>query len=168
MLLMIDNYDSFTFNLVQYFCELGEEVKVVRNDEVTLDEIAAFQALNLDAGVLYFQMIVTPHGPRVVEIAPRLDGCHMWRLIQHATGVDLLDMAIRHILSEPVEPPVWSGVRPAMLEFFCQAPDTSCNQAQAHPGAVHLEWYYEPGAIVRRMNGKMEKCGYQIVMADAS
>ena len=44
MLLMIDNYDSFTFNLVQYFCELGEEVKVVRNDEVTLDEIAAFNA----------------------------------------------------------------------------------------------------------------------------
>ena len=44
MLLMIDNYDSFTFNLVQYFCELGEEVKVVRNDEVTLDEIAAMKA----------------------------------------------------------------------------------------------------------------------------
>lgn len=44
MLLMIDNYDSFTFNLVQYFCELGEEVKVVRNDEVTLDEIATFKA----------------------------------------------------------------------------------------------------------------------------
>ena len=43
MLLMIDNYDSFTFNLVQYFCELGEEVKVVRNDEVTLDEIAALK-----------------------------------------------------------------------------------------------------------------------------
>ena len=43
MLLMIDNYDSFTFNLVQYFCELGEEVKVVRNDEVSLDEIAAMK-----------------------------------------------------------------------------------------------------------------------------
>lgn len=40
MLLMIDNYDSFTFNLVQYFAELGEDVKVVRNDEVTVDEIA--------------------------------------------------------------------------------------------------------------------------------
>ena len=39
MLLMIDNYDSFTYNLVQYLGELGEEVKVVRNDEVTLDEI---------------------------------------------------------------------------------------------------------------------------------
>lgn len=39
MLLMIDNYDSFTFNLVQYFGELGEEVKVVRNDEITLEGI---------------------------------------------------------------------------------------------------------------------------------
>ena len=39
MLLMIDNYDSFTFNLVQYFGELGEDVRVVRNDEITLDGI---------------------------------------------------------------------------------------------------------------------------------
>ncbi|MFL6708906.1 MAG: anthranilate synthase component II [Massilia sp.] len=40
MLLMIDNYDSFTYNLVQYFGELGEEVRTVRNDEITLDEIS--------------------------------------------------------------------------------------------------------------------------------
>ena len=39
MLLMIDNYDSFTYNLVQYFGELGEEVMVFRNDEITPDEI---------------------------------------------------------------------------------------------------------------------------------
>jgi len=39
MLLMIDNYDSFTFNLVQYFGELGAEVHVIRNDELTLDEV---------------------------------------------------------------------------------------------------------------------------------
>ena len=36
MLLMIDNYDSFTYNIVQYFGELGEEVRTVRNDEITL------------------------------------------------------------------------------------------------------------------------------------
>jgi len=40
MLLMIDNYDSFTYNLVQYFGELGEDVVVYRNDEITLDRIA--------------------------------------------------------------------------------------------------------------------------------
>ena len=41
MLLMIDNYDSFTFNLVQFFAELGEDVRVVRNDEIDVAGIAA-------------------------------------------------------------------------------------------------------------------------------
>lgn len=45
MLLMIDNYDSFTYNVVQYFGELGADVKVVRNDEITIEEI---EALNPD------------------------------------------------------------------------------------------------------------------------
>ena len=40
-LLMVDNYDSFTFNIVQYFGELGAEVEVYRNDEITLEGIAA-------------------------------------------------------------------------------------------------------------------------------
>ncbi|MDT8419228.1 MAG: aminodeoxychorismate/anthranilate synthase component II [Desulfuromonadales bacterium] len=39
MLLMIDNYDSFTYNLVQYFMELGQEVEVIRNDKLALDDI---------------------------------------------------------------------------------------------------------------------------------
>ena len=40
MILLIDNYDSFTYNLYQYLCELGAEVKVVRNDQVGIEEIA--------------------------------------------------------------------------------------------------------------------------------
>ena len=40
-LLMIDNYDSFTFNLVQYFGELGAQVEVFRNDEITVEGVAA-------------------------------------------------------------------------------------------------------------------------------
>lgn len=43
MLLMIDNYDSFTYNLVQYFGELGEDVHTVRNDEITLAQIEALK-----------------------------------------------------------------------------------------------------------------------------
>jgi len=43
MLLMIDNYDSFTYNLVQYLAELGEEVAVHRNDEITLEQIETLQ-----------------------------------------------------------------------------------------------------------------------------
>ncbi len=43
MLLVIDNYDSFTYNLVQYLGELGQELQVVRNDAVTVDEIVAMK-----------------------------------------------------------------------------------------------------------------------------
>jgi anthranilate synthase/aminodeoxychorismate synthase-like glutamine amidotransferase len=43
MLLMIDNYDSFTYNLVQYFGELGEEITVFRNDKITVDEVRAMK-----------------------------------------------------------------------------------------------------------------------------
>jgi anthranilate synthase component 2 len=41
MILMIDNYDSFTYNLVQYLGELGEDVRVYRNDQITVDQVAA-------------------------------------------------------------------------------------------------------------------------------
>ena len=47
MLLMIDNYDSFTYNLVQYFGELKQEVVVFRNDEVSLEEIAALRPAHI-------------------------------------------------------------------------------------------------------------------------
>jgi len=49
MLLMIDNYDSFTYNLVQYLGELGEDLRVYRNDKITLEEI---ERLNPDRIVI--------------------------------------------------------------------------------------------------------------------
>ncbi len=50
MLLMINNYDSFTYNIVQYFGELDQEVKVVRNDQVTLEQIERWQPKYLVIG----------------------------------------------------------------------------------------------------------------------
>ncbi len=47
MLLVIDNYDSFTYNLVQYLGELGEDVRVYRNDQITLDEIDSLRPRNI-------------------------------------------------------------------------------------------------------------------------
>ncbi|VWX55870.1 aminodeoxychorismate synthase, subunit II [Burkholderiales bacterium 8X] len=55
-LLMIDNYDSFTYNLVQYFGELGAEVEVHRNDEITLDDLEA----RIDSGIE--RLVISP-GP---------------------------------------------------------------------------------------------------------
>ena len=47
MILLIDNYDSFTYNLYQYLCELGADVTVVRNDSVTLDEIESMAPVRI-------------------------------------------------------------------------------------------------------------------------
>ncbi|RUS58482.1 anthranilate synthase component II [Kurthia sp. 3B1D] len=59
MILMIDNYDSFTYNLVQYFGELGQELRVVRNDQLTLQDIEALAP----------EMIVISPGPRTPDDA---------------------------------------------------------------------------------------------------
>ena len=72
MLLMIDNYDSFTYNLVQYLGELGEDVRVYRNDEITLQQV----------DVLRPQRIVVSPGPCTpneagvsVELIKTFAGC---------------------------------------------------------------------------------------------
>jgi len=59
MILMIDNYDSFTYNLVQYLNELGEEVRVYRNDEINIDEVRELNP----------EMIVISPGPKTPDEA---------------------------------------------------------------------------------------------------
>ncbi|HVW65465.1 MAG TPA: aminodeoxychorismate/anthranilate synthase component II [Nitrosospira sp.] len=70
MLLMIDNYDSFTYNLVQYFGELGEEVAVFRNDEITPEEITQLKP----ARIVISPGPCTP-GDAGVSI-PLIERCH--------------------------------------------------------------------------------------------
>ncbi len=62
MVLVIDNYDSFTYNLVQYLGELGAEIRVHRNDQVTVDEVAAMRPARI---------VVSP-GPFVLIMATSL------------------------------------------------------------------------------------------------
>ena len=82
MLLMIDNYDSFTYNLVQYFGELGEEVKVLRNDEITVQEIETMDP----------QRIVVSPGP----CTPNEAGISV-PLIRHFAGkIPLLGVCLGH------------------------------------------------------------------------
>ncbi|WP_174862307.1 anthranilate synthase component II [Comamonas jiangduensis] len=65
-LLMIDNYDSFTYNIVQYFGELGADVTVVRNDEITLDEVIALVA---DKGIERIVISPGPSSPKEAGIS---------------------------------------------------------------------------------------------------
>ncbi|MBP9956664.1 aminodeoxychorismate/anthranilate synthase component II [Geopseudomonas guangdongensis] len=82
MLLMIDNYDSFTFNLVQYFGELGAEVKVVRNDELTVEQI---RALNPE------RIVVSP-GP----CTPNEAGVSLAVIREFAGRLPLLGVCLGH------------------------------------------------------------------------
>lgn len=94
MLLVLDNYDSFTYNLVQYLGELGAELRVVRNDQVTLDEVAAMrpQAIVLgpgpgtpaDAGV------TIPLIKRFGATVPMLGVCLGHQAIGEAYGGDVI------------------------------------------------------------------------------
>jgi anthranilate synthase component 2 len=81
-LVMIDNYDSFTYNLVQYFGELGAEVTVVRNDEVTLDDIAAMQADKL---------VISP-GP----CTPKEAGISVKAILHFAGKLPILGVCLGH------------------------------------------------------------------------
>ncbi len=82
MLIMIDNYDSFTYNLVQYFGELGAEVRVFRNDELSVAELAALDA----------QHIVISPGP----CSPNEAGISMQVIEYFAGKVPVLGVCLGH------------------------------------------------------------------------
>lgn len=79
---MVDNYDSFTYNLVQYFGELGADVTVVRNDEVSIDDI---HALNPD------KIVISP-GP----CTPKEAGISVATILHFAGSVPILGVCLGH------------------------------------------------------------------------
>lgn len=82
MLLLIDNYDSFTWNLYQYFCELGAEVQVHRNDEISLEQIASLRPERL---------VISP-GPCTPDDA----GISLSAICQFAGKLPILGVCLGH------------------------------------------------------------------------
>lgn len=82
MLLLIDNYDSFTWNLYQYFCELGAQVQVVRNDAITLEQMAALPLTHL---------VISP-GP----CTPSESGISLAAIRHFAGNVPVLGVCLGH------------------------------------------------------------------------
>ena len=82
MLLMIDNYDSFTYNLVQYFGELGEDVRVLRNDEITVDGITELNPARI---------VISP-GP----CTPNEAGVSVDTILKFAGRIPILGVCLGH------------------------------------------------------------------------
>ena len=108
MLLVIDNYDSFTYNLVQYFGELGAELLVKRNDEITLAEIEALQPERIcispgpctpkEAGISC--EVIRTFGPRI----PLLGVCLGHQAIGYVYGGDVVRAGrLMHGKTSPIQ-----------------------------------------------------------------
>lgn len=82
MILMIDNYDSFTYNIVQYLCELKADVEVIRNDQCSVDEVAAMQP----------EKIVISPGP----CTPNEAGISLEVVDRFAGNIPLLGVCLGH------------------------------------------------------------------------
>ena len=123
------------------------------------------EIFRINNGPSYFQIKVTQNMtvPKLIEVAPRLDGCHMWNLIKHSTGVDLLDATVSLLCGEKTVFPDHYEVKTYSTEFLCSPPDVPFDRSKYDiKDAEYLKWYYESGDNVKRMNGFMEKGGYII------
>ncbi len=121
-------------------------------------------AIGLENGPAYFQIKVSKEGkPYLIEVTPRLDGCHMWRAIKYATGVDLLQASMDLLEGKGYSQCEDYNVEPHSLEFMCAKPGTVFSKRNYEvPDYIYLCWYYEEGMKVNHMNGYFEKCGYVI------
>lgn len=122
--------------------------------------------MGIQNGPVYFQMKVMESKPYLIEMTPRLDGCHMWNVLERSTGVNLMRLTFQHLLSNDIsELDKWTGkVKPMELVFWCKEPKTYMKQSEFElpEDAVHHCFYYEDGKYIRPVNGRFEKVGYYI------
>lgn len=131
-------------------------IEVVRN---------AMERLGILNGPVYVQLKLDGDQPFILEVTPRLDGCHMWNLIDHYCHVNLLRAAFLHLL-EGVVPSLEAKPEAGnwKLAFTCQKPGLPFRREDYDISkARYLFWYYQEGELVHRLNGYMEKGGYQIL-----
>ena len=121
--------------------------------------------LNIENGPVYFQIKIVNDVPYVIEVTPRLDGCHMWNVIKEYCGFDLLDATFQHLLgNEQLAFCMKEKEGKFKLVFTCEKPNTAFDRSKyiIPDKCCYLRWYYENGDNVRVLNGFMEKGGYYI------
>lgn len=138
------------------------------------ESIAKFaDRLGIMNGPVYAQVKIDQADVRIIEITPRLDGCHMWHLLSYATSVDLMKITLRHLVfGEKPEFPSELQIRPATLEFLCQQPNTPAEYPANYAEIISADntedkpvagfRYYEAGQNIRPVNGRFDKIGYEI------
>jgi phosphoribosylamine-glycine ligase len=126
----------------------------------------SIEALGIENGPVYFQIKLTDKGPRVLEVTPRLDGCHIWRLLKVVYGVDLLDASLRWLdgRRSTIDLRVRANMGRHQL-IFCLCPTGATFTLADHEqpaGVLPQEYYYQDGDTVLPVHGTMEKVAYYL------
>lgn len=116
-------------------------------------------------GPVYFQMKVENDHPYIIEMTPRLDGCHMWNILEKSTNVNLMKLVFEHLLYGDIsELEKEQSTKPMELVFWCQKPNSYMDRSKFDlpDDAIEYFYYYKNGDYVRPVNGKFDKVGYYI------
>jgi biotin carboxylase len=140
----------------------------------------ATKALGLRDGIAFPQLLVTGEGVLVIEVAARIPGGQMADLVRHAVGVDLVEIALRQALGEPVgdELALPHFQQPLAIRFLTASPGPlptgrvthvgSLDRALAAPGVVQAETYVQPGETIHPVRLDGDRRGYVIAVADTN
>lgn len=122
--------------------------------------------LQIDNGPLYMQIKTQDNQPYIIEATPRLDGCHMWKLIKYYTGIDLIKLTFSHLLFNDISE--LNNFRQSdfryTLEFLCEYPNKRANYSKFFmPESIYDSYqYYSDNDLIRPINNQFEKIGYFI------
>lgn len=138
--------------------------KAKRNIVSVVEE--ACNQIGIMNGPVYFQIKVMDDEPYIIEMTPRLDGCHMWSILEKATGVNLMRLTLMHLLHNDFSElsNQKDEITPMELVFWCQKPNSIMNQEhlQEPKDSICRFYYYQDGETIRPVNGRFEKIGYYI------
>lgn len=140
----------------------------------------ATRALGLHDGIAFPQLLVTDEGVLVIEVAARIPGGQMADLARHAVGVDLIEVALRQALGEPVPDDVARPrvQQPLAIRFLTASPGplptgrvvsiSSLDPVLAANGVVQAETYLQEGETIRPVRLDGDRRGYVIAVADTN
>ncbi|HIP20812.1 MAG TPA: ATP-grasp domain-containing protein [Sulfurimonas sp.] len=122
------------------------------------------KSLNIKNGSLYFQMKVTKTGIKVIEIAPRLDGCHMWRLIENATNNNYLANTVQTLLGKCELSKKVTLKNSEMYELMFQHTPAGRkffkDDFPIPENVLYHEYRYKDNDEINPINGRLEVVGY--------
>lgn len=141
---------------------LDEDAK----DKVKDLVIYVINKLGIKNGPVYFQIKLKNNLPKLIEVTPRLDGCHLWRLLKYYTSINLLQITFQHLLEGNISANYFNFSKSKgiyQLEFICREPGSIVEDEDYSINSyLFFERYYNSGDVVKKINGLYEKIGYYI------